>query len=229
MKQHISVISIVYLLVSIFSAGVCQEGAQRATDLFPKDFVRHKDAQQPENLSGNSFAENTPIVERSNSSDFVDSNSAGAKITTSSLDELSGDDSNVVKALSVGALISIADPKHAKKHIHELNEFNTQKKVPISKVYLVGPPEKSIEVYAGLYRSGFSPNKEDQHESALLLTNQQYLPNVPDTYSGVEYSPTWIVDTEFGVILVEGEQRKLMSYFDDQGNFKLGKIKLSRE
>lgn len=229
MKVYIHLIVITFLLMS--SAGVCQEGAQRATDLFPKDFVRQRGVEERGGASGSLFSQITPTAEQSTSSKSGASILAenDRKVRVGNPDELNGDDSNVVKVLSVGALISISDAEHTRSHFHELAEFNTQKKVPISKVYLVGPPEKSVEVYAALYRAGFSQDKKEQHESALLLTNQQYLPNVPDTYIGVEYSPTWIIDSEMGMILVEGEQKKLASYFDDKGNFILGKIRLVRE
>jgi hypothetical protein len=225
MRVYIHLISMICLLIS--SAGVCQEGVQRPNDLFPRDFVRKKGTEAE--VPSNPVSKVAPIAGPSASSKLPESNSGTGKVRTGNLDELGGDDSNVVKVLSVGALLSISEPEHTKNHIRQLAEFNNQKKVPISKVYLVGPPEKSVEVYARLYRAGFSPNQEDQHESALLLSNQQYLPNVPDAYAGVEYSPTWIIDTEFGMILVEGEQKKLASYFDDKGNFKLGKIKISQE
>jgi len=230
MKRYIQVVSIFLVLIS--SLGVCQEGPKRATDLFPKNFVKQKNIEVVEGVGGEeqspTLGTPKPKVEDLNSLK-TKLDKLNPKVKTGELGDLTGDDSNIVKAISVGALISVADKKHAKDHIHELNEFNLQKKIPISKISLIGPPEESINAYQRLFKLGFSLDKNDQHESALILSNQQFLPNVPDIYSGVEYSPTWIIDTEFGLILVEGEQRPLQSYFDDKGNFKLGKIKLSRE
>lgn len=234
MKEQLRIL-FVFMLV-YYSIGFCQESPRRATDIFPKDFVRHRETieskaefeNQTTKEHGMGFAPEAVISNKANSDSTKDLQKlAGVKVIDPGL--FDGDNSNVVAVRSVGVLLKGDEIDHVKKHTRELQEFNSATKIPVSTVYLIGGIERAMDPIVNLINLGFSEKREEQYESALILTNTRYLPNVPKEYVGVEYSPTWLLDTEFGLILVEGDQRKLKSYFDEKGNFKLGKIKLARE
>jgi hypothetical protein len=237
MKKQYQIL--VFLFFINGSGGFCQEGPKKATELFPKDFVRNREStisdvefeNSTTKSSGSDFSSEDLFRNRlsadSTNEQKKSATLGGIKVTETS--EFDGDDLNVVAVRSVGVILNSDDSEHVKTHSQELQEFNSKMNIPVSKVYLIGATDKFMEPFSRLIKLGFSAKKEEQYESALVLSNISYLPNVPNEYEGVEYSPTWLLDTEYGLILVEGEQKKLKSYFDDKGNFKLGKIKLVRE
>jgi hypothetical protein len=206
-----------------------QAGQRRATDLFPHDYVKQRGSDNKVgeikyDLSDSSGADSKG-QEVKVSGDKKEKN----LVPSVSDNELIGDESNVVSVHSIGLIINGDDKEHVERNLDSLNLFNINTNVPVSKIYFIAHPNKILDVFSRLYKLGFSLNEQERHESALIMLNQHYMPNLPEQFSHIEYSPTWILDTEFGLIFLEGAKQEIRKYFNEKGQFKLGRIKLTRE
>lgn len=70
-----------------------------------------------------------------------------------------------------------------------------------------------------------TPEEKAKH-FAQLQGRWRVLPWLPDAYAFLKYSPTYIVNTEYGSIVVEGTGKPFSHYFNKEGMFDLGTMKM---
>lgn len=79
---------------------------------------------------------------------------------------------------------------------------------------------------SGMSRQDSPPVSVKVEQFTRLENRWRIVPYLPDEYAFLEHSPTYVVHTKHGTILLEGQKKDLKTYFDKKGNFKIGPYKM---
>jgi hypothetical protein len=221
MKLLYKLSKIFLLLLVLQSVTLAQP--KKAQEVFPKDYV--KQWNSPNNQK------KTKTLQDDKSSNLKTADNKKTKKNYETINEpdaLITDEKNVIDVTSLGAAIWIGDKVHAKLNLESLAELATYMKMPLSTVFLVGPHKDLFDLTSYLVNISFDKDVAKQAESARILMAQRYMANLPEELSHIKISPTWIIDTKLGLIVLEGTSFPLKSYFNSQGKFKLGKFKIDQ-
>jgi len=115
------------------------------------------------------------------------------------------------KALSITAILSADDPELFTRKLSGLSKMAQEKRLVVKRVYVVG---NAANIPVGL------ENLMQQDESGRLLMELGEIepaPTPPEKYK-VTTTPTWIVETEEGEVVLEGAP-DLERYFNFSGQF----------
>jgi hypothetical protein len=115
---------------------------------------------------------------------------------------------------AVGVLVNGLDTAHLLDVMTELSDLAIQKKVRVGRVLAICKPENLMLMAMRL--GALDPTGRRGMEVLRFLEGAEEL---PEQYRGViTRSPTWVVETEKGEILLEGT-RGVERYFTQTGNF----------
>lgn len=115
------------------------------------------------------------------------------------------------KALSLSAILSAEDPSLLSQQLGSLSKLATEKKLVVRTVYIVGDPSKIPVALENLTQ------QDPTLRSVIELGELEPASSPPEKYK-VTKTPTWIVETEEGEVLLEGAPQ-LERYFNFSGQF----------
>lgn len=104
---------------------------------------------------------------------------------------------------SIGVILNGLDRKHFDQYLEELADVLKERKLPLGELYLIGTG-----------RAYSSAEKDDYLRKWSLPLN--FIHSPPKPYDKVSRSPTWIIQTAQGRILLEG-LTNLSRYVNDRG------------
>lgn len=115
----------------------------------------------------------------------------------------------------VGAILESSDSQHLKENLEELTSLSTRFDWMLGPVLIIGVPDKKIVAPYVLKISA---------RSGVL----QLRPEIPEKYKAVKQSPTWIVQTAKGQVLLEAVGN-IKKFFNKKGELLIEKNPIKSE
>lgn len=111
------------------------------------------------------------------------------------------------RILSLSLLVAAHDPEHFAKVYQEYLDNSQRLKLPVRDVFLIGDPQPIFNTKA--------LSRFEEHAIKPVI---RYADSVPEPFRNAHSSPTLVVETRAGVVLLEG-YRSLLEFFNERGEF----------
>ncbi|MCB0318894.1 MAG: hypothetical protein KDD56_09065 [Bdellovibrionales bacterium] len=165
----------------------------------PKDFYEHDFSKRPLEETQGSFSEEKTIKDKASTS-----NPKSVESSKDSNNSITESFSPGTKIQSIGVVLDSENKKHFEETLWHLKELAVKHEFPVGEITAWG---------------GFPEGMDEKLITTLFILQAEL--NVAfepaDTYS-ITQSPTWVLKTQDGVILLEGIN-KIDRFFNKKGDF----------
>jgi hypothetical protein len=131
-----------------------------------------------------------------------------------------------VQILAIGAVLKADDEEHLFKHLKELYGVASATNLPLSPVYFVGEAYACLKSQGRIITAPYDASNKafTAEEVATLAPAIGVVNKLPQFISAVSSSPSWIIETQNGMIILEGTHKSLAEYVNAKGQFTASDI-----
>lgn len=125
----------------------------------------------------------------------------------------------------VSAIVSGTDELHLKDSIEQIEELVKIHKIPVKDTWVVGEGLVVTKHLQKLYSIQYTPDslevltRNGMLAQFLIGKSLRIEKEIPPEYAMVDTSPTWIIGTKQGTVILEAVGRPLSAYFNKKGQF----------
>lgn len=208
MTNHFSIA--LFMSLSILASFSCIADDK---DFFPKNYVQDDSINHHDDTANDPMApqhSGTPVAAESIDAEFKEMGQDPSTAPTSSATPSSVDLREGIKTEAISLIVDGLLYDDMKKYIRLADEFSLAHNIPIKNIFLINSkyvaPDYKTDLY-GLLMSAMARGGTFSHEE-----------EVPPKYAAIKLSPTWIIHTVKGEIMLEGID-ELNSLFNSEDLF----------
>ena len=217
----------ILLLIIFFKTAFSQEDKG---DFFEKDYATKVGQAQPTKVHKKKVVDDRKDIKRIDLESEAPSEVKATVTTTPAQtqdiiqDQKKDYSENDPKVYAVGAILNSLDSRHFISKLNDLINASREFKFSCDTVYSIGTPFASLVASEAILAQGRDDFK------IFELADVVSVWELPQKYSKVKSSPTWIVKTTIGEVLVEGIEpfERFMAKGKDESRLKFEALKLGK-
>ncbi|MCB0336760.1 MAG: hypothetical protein KDD62_10660 [Bdellovibrionales bacterium] len=193
-----------FILLFYFATSCTLCLAENKNSLFGDDFVK-----SPIQKRGDLLQKRAPILEQRQNSEVPAKQPNQNQETRKVIDrEVTAVTNQLVKVRSIGMILNCMDDRHFLDSVNSFKNTALQHDFPIATV-----------ICHGRFGLGYKSANKELVALIMLGAHVQTRYELPEPYSQLRMSPTWIVETDEGENWLEATGKSFDQYFTPRGQF----------